>query len=122
MIMHRHAAFVLSAWALCTILLAGPTARADVPTPCGPRVSASYSAVGEGNWRYLYLIEVVAHRAMEVRVTLRLPDTATRWPNGAPVNMQPGMTTRYPYAEGVVRHFGPAEMQAHTTLMCRELG
>ena len=108
--------------ALCGLLLGGGAARADAPTPCGPRVSATYSSVGEGNWRYLYLIEVVAHRAMEVRVTLQLPSTAVRWPNGAPINMPAGMTIRHPYAEGVVRRYAPAEIQAHTTLMCRDLG
>ncbi len=108
--------------ALACLLLHPIAARADQATPCGPRVTATYSSVGEGNWRYLYLIEVVAHRAMEVRVTLQLPQTATRWPNGAPIIMQLGMTLRRPYAEGVVRRYDPAEMQAHTTLMCRDLG
>ncbi len=107
---------------LLALLLLPWSARADQATPCGPRVSATYSSVGEGNWRYLYLIEIVAHRAVEVRVTLQLPQTATRWPNGAALTMPPGMTVRHAYAEGVIRRYDPAEMQAHTTLMCRDLG
>ncbi|WP_431302218.1 hypothetical protein [Sediminicoccus sp. BL-A-41-H5] len=111
-----------AALALCTLLSGAAAARADAPTPCGPRVTAAYSSLAEGNWRYLYLIELVAHRAMEVRVTLQLPQTAARWPNGAAINMHPGMTIRHPFAEGVLRHYSPAEMQAYTTLMCRDLG
>lgn len=111
---------------ICLLLsclpLAPLAARADQATPCGPRVTATYSSAGEGNWRYLYLIEVVAHRAVEVRVTLQLPQTATRWPNGAAVIMPPGMVLRHAYAEGVIRRYDPGEMQAHTTLMCRDLG
>lgn len=116
--MIRPAALLL----LPALLLAPMAARADALTPCGPRVTATYSSVMEGRWTYLYLIELVAHRAMEVRVTLQLPSTAPRWPNGAALNMQAGMTIRHPYAESVVRRFDPAEMQAHTTLMCRDLG
>lgn len=108
--------------ALACLLLSPITARAGEATPCGPRVTATYTSMGEGNWRYLYLIELVAHRAVEVRVTLQLPQTATRWPNGAAVMMPPGMVLRHAYAEGVIRRYDPAEMQAHTTLMCRDLG
>ncbi|MBS7788731.1 hypothetical protein KTR66_01920 [Roseococcus sp. SDR] len=111
-----------AALALLALPLGAAAARADAPTPCGPRLTAIYSSVPQANWTYLYVVELVAHQRMEVRVTMELPRTSPRWPNGAAITLQPGLHQRFSLALGVLHRYDVSEMQAHTTLMCRDLG
>jgi hypothetical protein len=110
--------------ALCLVIagLALAHAPADMagraPTPCGPRVTAVFSSLQEAGTRFAYLIQLTAHEALHLRVTMTLPGADSRWPNGGPMVLSAGASRKDVYALWDGPRVSDAEMRARTTLMC----